>query len=103
MLDRQDFIAFDEIDKYGPQTVSGTYDFTPAANAAATIASLVLRGDLIRARTFLNLNVPPGKPKGFRLTVQAKRNRTSNLSMCCAGPDCFGIMKVFSLRQLACR
>jgi 5'-nucleotidase len=51
-----------------------TYDFTPAANAAATIASLVLRGDLVRARTFLNLNVPPGKPKGFRLTVQAKRN-----------------------------
>jgi 5'-nucleotidase len=52
----------------------GPYDFAPAANAAATIASLVLRGDLIRGRTFLNLNVPPGKPNGFRLTVQAKRN-----------------------------
>ena len=52
----------------------GTYDFGPAANAAATIASRVLRGDLISGRTFLNLNVPSGKPKGFRLTVQAKRN-----------------------------
>jgi 5'-nucleotidase len=52
----------------------GTYDFGPASSAAATIASLVLRGDLISARTFLNLNVPAGKPKGFRLTVQAKRN-----------------------------
>ena len=46
----------------------------PAANAAASVASLVLRGELIGARTFLNINVPPGKPKGFRLTVQAKRN-----------------------------
>ena len=52
----------------------GTYDFGPAANAAASVASLVLRGELIGARTFLNINVPPGKPKGFRLTVQAKRN-----------------------------
>ncbi len=53
------------------------YDFGPAANAAATIASLVLRGDLITLRTFLNLNVPPGRPKGFRLTVQAKRNHVT--------------------------
>ena len=52
----------------------GTYDFAPAAHAASAIASLVLRGDLITGRTFLNLNVPSGKPKGFRLTVQAKRN-----------------------------
>jgi 5'-nucleotidase len=26
------------------------------------------------ARTFLNINVPGGKPKGIRITVQAKRN-----------------------------
>lgn len=52
----------------------GSYDFGPAASAAATIASAALRGDLIGARTFLNLNVPPGKPKGFRITVQARRN-----------------------------
>jgi len=29
MLDRQDFIVFDEIDKHGPQTVRGTYELTP--------------------------------------------------------------------------
>jgi 5'-nucleotidase len=50
------------------------YDFGPAAAAAATLASMVLRGDLMTPRTFLNINVPTGKPKGFRLTVQARRN-----------------------------
>jgi 5'-nucleotidase len=50
------------------------YDFGPAAGAAAAIASMALRGDVIGGRTFLNINVPTGKPKGFRLTVQAKRN-----------------------------
>jgi 5'-nucleotidase len=50
------------------------YDFGPAAGAAATIAAMALRGDVIGGRTFLNVNVPTGKPKGFRLTVQAKRN-----------------------------
>ncbi|HUQ09853.1 MAG TPA: 5'/3'-nucleotidase SurE [Steroidobacteraceae bacterium] len=53
---------------------SGPYDFGPAAAAAATIASMALRGEMIAGRTFLNINVPAGKPKGFRLTVQAKRN-----------------------------
>ena len=52
----------------------GSYDFGPAAAAAATIASMALRGDVISGRTFLNINVPEGKPKGFRITVQAKRN-----------------------------
>jgi 5'-nucleotidase len=52
----------------------GTYDFRPAATAAATIASMALGGRIIAGRTFLNINVPTGKPKGFRLTVQAKRN-----------------------------
>jgi 5'-nucleotidase len=50
------------------------YDFSHAASAAAAIATTVLRGELITARTFLNINVPPGKPKGFRVTVQARRN-----------------------------
>ena len=53
------------------------YDFAPAATAAAAIASLVLRGDLISGRTFLNINVPAGKPRGFRLTVQARRNHVT--------------------------
>ena len=52
----------------------GTYDFSPAARAAATIAAVVLRGSVLGPRTFLNINVPPGKPKGMRVTVQAKRN-----------------------------
>jgi 5'-nucleotidase len=52
----------------------GKYDFRPAASAAATVAAMTLRGGVITPRTFLNINVPSGKPKGFRLTVQAKRN-----------------------------
>jgi 5'-nucleotidase len=56
----------------------GAYDFAPAASAAARIAAVVLRGGL-PSRTFLNLNVPPGEPKGFRLTVQAKRNHVTTV------------------------
>ena len=52
------------------------YDFTHAAAAAATIAGIVLR-DSIAPQTFLSINVPTGKPKGFRLTVQAKRNHVT--------------------------
>ena len=52
---------------------TGQYDFGPSSAAAATIAALVLREGLAPP-TFLSLNVPTGKPKGFRLTVQAKRN-----------------------------
>ena len=53
-------------------------DFTAAAGAAAQIAALVLAHGL-PSRTFLNLNVPPGTPKGFRLTVQAKRNHVTTV------------------------
>jgi 5'-nucleotidase len=51
----------------------GTYDFTHAAAAAATIAALVLREGLA-PQSFLSLNVPSGTPKGLKLTVQGKRN-----------------------------
>jgi len=51
----------------------GTYEFGPSAAAAATIAALVLRVGLA-PRTFLSINAPTGKPNGFRLTVQGKRN-----------------------------
>jgi 5'-nucleotidase len=54
----------------------GQYDFGPAAAAAATVAALVLKQGLA-PRTFLSINVPAGKPKGFRLTVQAKRNHVT--------------------------
>jgi 5'-nucleotidase len=55
---------------------TGQYDFGPSAAAAATIAALVLRG-AITPPTFLSINVPTGKPKGFRLTVQGKRNHVT--------------------------
>jgi 5'-nucleotidase len=52
------------------------YDFGPAATAAAQVADAVLRRGL-PSRTFVNINVPPGRPKGFRLTVQARRNHVT--------------------------
>ena len=52
------------------------YDFTPAAVAAAQVAERVLAHGL-PSRTFVNVNVPAGKPKGFRVTVQAKRNHVT--------------------------
>lgn len=55
---------------------SGPYDFGPAAAAAAQIAELVLTRGL-SPRTFININVPPGRPKGLRATVQARRNHVT--------------------------
>ena len=52
------------------------YDFSHAAAAAAAIAALVLREGL-PPQTFLSINVPTAKPKGFKLTVQAKRNHVT--------------------------
>jgi 5'-nucleotidase len=58
----------------------GDYDFTYAARAAAVMAEAILRNPL-PARTFLNINVPKGEPKGFRVTVQAKRNHVTSVAM----------------------
>lgn len=55
------------------ERTAGPYDFTHAAQAAAQVAERVLSRPL-PVRTFINVNVPSGKPKGFRVTVQAKRN-----------------------------
>jgi 5'-nucleotidase len=52
------------------------YDFKPAAAAAAQVAELVIARGL-PVRTFVNVNVPQGRPKGFRVTVQAKRNHVT--------------------------
>ena len=52
------------------------YDFTQAASAAARVAALVLPTGLA-PRTFLNVNVPSGQPKGMRATFQAKRNHVT--------------------------
>jgi 5'/3'-nucleotidase len=60
------------------ERTTGAYDFRHAAAAAAKIAAIVLR-DGLDAQTFLSLNVPTGTPKGFRLTVQAKRNHVTTV------------------------
>ncbi len=55
------------------------YDFTHAAAAAARVAEgIFTRG--LPARTFLNVNVPAGTPRGFRVTVQARRNHITSVS-----------------------
>ena len=60
------------------QTI-GEYDFSHAAQAAAMLAEAVLANPL-PPRTFLNINVPKGRPKGFRVTVQAKRNHITSVA-----------------------
>ncbi len=55
------------------------FDFGPSAAAAATLAELVLRQPL-PDRTFLNVNVPKGTPKGFRVAVQGKRNHITKIA-----------------------
>src|SRR5207249_3804144 len=56
----------------------GDYDFAPSAQAAASVAEQILRRPL-PPRTFLNINVPKGEPRGFRVTVQAKRNHITSV------------------------
>jgi 5'-nucleotidase len=55
------------------------YDFSFSAEAAATLAAAMFRRPL-PAWTFLNINLPKGKPKGFRVTVQAKRNHITSIA-----------------------
>ena len=57
----------------------GTFEFAPAARAAALVAGAVLTQGL-PPFTLLNLNVPFGPNKGFRTTVQAKRNHVTVVS-----------------------
>ncbi len=57
----------------------GDYDFSHAARAAAVMADAILRQPL-PGRTFLNINVPKGEPKGYRVTVQAKRNHVTSVA-----------------------
>ena len=57
----------------------GDYDFSYAARAAAVVADAILQRPL-PARTFLNLNVPKGRPKGYRVTVLAKRNHVTSVA-----------------------
>jgi 5'/3'-nucleotidase len=57
----------------------GEYDFSFAARAAAVLADAMLRSPL-PPRTFLNVNVPKGQPRGYRTTVQAKRNHITSVA-----------------------
>jgi 5'-nucleotidase len=54
------------------------YDFSHAAAAAVALAAPMLERRL-PMRTFLNINVPAGVPKGIRVTVQAKRNHITSV------------------------
>jgi 5'-nucleotidase len=60
------------------RATSGTYDFGASAHAALTLASALLQHPL-PSRTFLNINLPHGQPKGFRVTVQAARNHITSV------------------------
>jgi 5'-nucleotidase len=56
----------------------GAFDFTEAAGAARQVAQWVLQKG-IPSRTFLNINLPTGPSKGFRITAQAKRNHVTKI------------------------
>jgi 5'-nucleotidase len=61
------------------RTRNPVFDFGPPAKAAAQLAELVLRHGL-PDRTFLNVNVPKGTPRGFKRTVQGKRNHITRIA-----------------------
>lgn len=55
------------------------FNFTWAAAAAETVARAVL-ARAWPARTFLNINVNSGPPKGIRVTTQARRNHVTKIA-----------------------
>ena len=55
------------------------FDFGESARAGHLVAKSVLQKGL-PAQTFLNINVPKGAAKGFRVTVQAKRNHVTKVT-----------------------
>ena len=57
---------------------SRAYNFAAAAADAATVSTMVLAQG-IPPRSFLNINVPAGTPKGLRVTTQAKRNHVTQI------------------------
>ena len=61
------------------QRIKDDCEFGTSAAAAATIAQAVLERGLPKF-TLLNINVPMGETKGFRVTVQAKRNHVTVVS-----------------------
>jgi 5'-nucleotidase len=55
------------------------YDFDPAAAAALVVARALMAAPL-PSRSFLNVNVPRGPVRGFRTTVQARRNHVTKVT-----------------------
>jgi 5'-nucleotidase len=60
------------------QKTGDAFDFSEAARGAQIVARSVLEKGL-PSRTFLNINVPKGPTKGFRVTVQARRNHITKV------------------------
>jgi 5'-nucleotidase len=61
------------------QRIGDDCEFGPSAAAAATAAQAVIERGLPKF-TLLNINVPHGPNKGFRVTVQARRNHVTVVS-----------------------
>ena len=61
------------------QRVKDEADYEPAAKAASLITAAVLERGMPKF-TLLNVNAPWGPNKGFRVTVQAKRNHVTVVS-----------------------
>ena len=61
------------------RTRDWTFDFGPSAAIAHDVAVRVLAAGL-PDRTFLNVNVPKGRPKGIRVTVQGQRNHVTTIA-----------------------
>ena len=61
------------------EATRGDYDFGPSARSTAMIAESILRRPL-PSRTFLNINAPKGQAKGYRVTVQARRNHLTSVA-----------------------
>jgi 5'-nucleotidase len=63
--------------RHSPHEVA--YDFPPAAEAARLVVEAVLERGMPKS-ILLNVNVPFGPNKGFRVTVQGKRNHMAEVS-----------------------
>jgi 5'-nucleotidase len=61
------------------RSIRTDYDFAPAARAAVTIADAMLQRPL-PSRTFLNVNMPHGRAKGYKVTVLARRNHITSVA-----------------------
>jgi 5'-nucleotidase len=61
------------------ERVKGHAEFGPSAVAVARVAEAVLERGMPKF-TLLNINVPAGANRGFRVTVQAKRNHVTVVS-----------------------